>query len=140
MPGRLASYWPKTRDILRAGPEAVRENRTAFQIAPHELLTTQEAIWPRPALLEQVLVGERLAVLPRAVAVAEVDALAERRVIGAQQLEQPVRARVGQVVLLQLHERGRRRVVVAGDLEAEPVGFVLGVAAVRQRERRRNEE
>src|SRR5262245_7064817 len=117
----------RTKVLLHRGSQGSDSSGTGLQSCASGLPCVSSS-------LEQMLVRKRLALLPRAVGVAEVDALAERRMIGAKHLEQPVRTRVRQVVLLQLDERCRRRVVVTCDLEAETVGFVLGVSDVREPE------
>ena len=76
-------------------------------------------------------VPQRLAFLPGAIVVAEVDPLAERRMAGLPQTISDVRARDAQVLLLQLDESGRRRVVVPRDLQPETVGFVFDCGARR---------
>src|SRR5262245_19717032 len=80
--------------------------------------------------VEQMLVAARLVLGPRVVVVAEVDALAEKRVIGAPELVEEAATRDAQVLFLESDEGGGARVVVLRDLEAEAVGFVLLPARV----------
>src|SRR6185295_492070 len=82
----------------------------------------------RSWLPHQLAVLQRLAFLPGAVVVAEVDALAEGRVSGAPELVEQAGPRVAEVLQLQLDEGRGAVVIVAGDLEAEAVRLVLGVA------------
>src|SRR4051812_1126751 len=66
---------------------------------------------PPRLLPDQPSIFERFPLVPRSVFVAEVDALAERRMAGAPELVEQARARIAQILLLELHER--RRAVVA---------------------------
>src|SRR5215510_6472352 len=85
-------------------------------------------------------IQQRLASFPGAVFVGEVYAVAERRMARLPQFDQDVRARDGQVLLLQFDEGCRRRAVVLRDLEAEPVGLVFIVAREGQGDRRDDKE
>src|SRR5690349_9816304 len=78
-----------------------------------------------------VPVHERLTGGPRPVGVREIDALGERRVRIAQDVQDRIRARHVEVLLLEPQERLGGGAVVARDLEPEAVGLVLLVAPER---------
>src|SRR6185503_8552295 len=84
---------------------------------------------------KQMFVLEALALLPRLVGVGEINSLARRRMAGPPQFIEQTRAMNTQILNLELYRGGGVRVVVARDLQGEPVGFVLQVAGERQDER-----
>src|SRR5579864_5573007 len=74
---------------------------------------------------EAVTIDERRARGPRVVIVGELDPLAEARMGGTPDRVQEPGARNVEVLLLELHESHGGRVIVAGELEPEPIGLVL---------------
>src|SRR5215475_2809068 len=87
-------------------------------------------------LFKQLAIPQPLAILPRAIFVAEVYPLAKRRMAGLPQFDQDVRTRDAQVLLLQFNERRPARVVITQYLKSEPVGFMFVVAREGQSDRR----
>src|SRR6266540_3679905 len=84
--------------------------------------------------------GARLSrAVPGAVRVDEVDAFADGWVAGAEEFVERARPRDGEVLPLERHERRRRRVIVARQLETELVRRVFVVARQRQRRGRDQE-
>src|SRR5262249_24205650 len=83
-------------------------------------------------LFEQIAVFQRFALFPASIEVAEIDALAERRMAGLPYFDQSIRAAAAQIFLVQADERCSGRVVVARGLETEPVGVVFVVTGVGQ--------
>ncbi len=70
--------------------------------------------------------------------IAEINALAERRVRGAPDARERVGSGQAEVGALERDERRRPRVVGPSQLEREAVGFVLDVPAVREADRRQS--
>src|SRR4029077_5156714 len=74
-----------------------------------------------PSVPESFRIAQWRALSPWVIDVAELDALAERRMIGAPQLEQRTGPGIAKRVLLQLPERGPCTVVRLCDLEPEAI-------------------